>query len=158
MVFNILSCQMAGSSYKILLLVTPLALHRMFLTILKNHPKQVYLPCTDNHWHHRLCSMEMDLHNNNWVYALCHFPWGESEPTFFCTVVFLFLMQDNLKLTYFFYEVPCFSSGCKTYGNQTSLISPTCRIKWSFKAPFKSPKKVVFARGPHPRGWPMIGA
>ena len=54
-------------------------------------------------------TMEMDLHNNTWAYALHHFsrPRGESEPTFFCTVVFLLLMQDNLKLTYFLYEVPC---------------------------------------------------
>ena len=55
-------------------------------------------------------TMEMDLHNNTWAYALRHFsrPRGESEPAFFCTAVFLFLMLDNLKLTYFFYEVPVF--------------------------------------------------
>ena len=39
-------------------------------------------------------TMEMDLHNNACTYALRHFsrPRGESEPVFFCTVVFLLLM------------------------------------------------------------------
>ena len=39
-------------------------------------------------------TMEMDLHNNAWAYALRHFSRlrGESEPAYFCTAVFLFLM------------------------------------------------------------------
>ena len=41
-------------------------------------------------------TMEMDLHNNTWAYALRHFsrPRGETKPAFFCTAVFLhvFLM------------------------------------------------------------------
>ena len=37
-------------------------------------------------------TMEMDLHNNTWAYALCHIPRGESKPVFFCAAVFLLLM------------------------------------------------------------------
>ena len=48
-----------------------------------------------------------------------------------------------------FTKFPVFPE-CKGYGNQTSLISPTCRVKWSFKPPWKSLYKVVFARGPPP--------
>ena len=63
----------------------PLALHRNVSHNTENHLKQIYLPCTDNHWHHRLYTMRMND-------ALRQFPLGESEPAFFCTAVFLFLM------------------------------------------------------------------
>ena len=35
----------------------------------------------------------------------------------------------QLEIDLFLLRSPLFYPGCKAYGNQTSLISPTCRLK-----------------------------
>ena len=80
--------------------------------------------------------MEKDLHSNTWAYTLCH----KEKVSQHCSVKQSFIIDvRQLEIDLFLLRSPLFSPGCKASGNQTSLISYTCRVKWLLKNPYKSP-------------------
>ena len=83
-------------------------------------------------------TMKMDLRNYQYL-SLRAPPFFKSTRRKWAHVVLYIGLSvidvRQLEIDLFLLRSPLFSPGCKAYGNQTSLISPTCRVKWTFKPP-----------------------